>query len=68
MTLRTRLLLGYGYLVALLLATAMLSALGLQRFGRSLDRVLLEDVRRVEAALAVLHALDQHAAAAAALV
>lgn len=67
MTLRTRLLLGYGYLVALLLATATVSALGLQRFGRSLDRILLEDVHRVEAALVILRALDAHAAAAAAL-
>lgn len=63
MTLRTRLLLGYGYLTALLLVTAGVSALGLQRFGRGLDRVLAEDVTSVQAAMDMLDALErQHAA------
>lgn len=68
MTLRTRLLLGYGYLTALLLVTAVVSALGLQRFGRGLDRVLAENVTSMQAAMAMLDALDrQNAATFAAL-
>lgn len=67
MTLRTRLLLGYGYLVALLLITAALSALGLQRFGRSLDRVLAENVTSVQAAMDMLEALERQREATFAL-
>lgn len=63
MTLRTRLLLGYGYLVVLLLATAAVSALGLQRFARSLDRVLNENVTSVQATMDMLDALERQRAA-----
>lgn len=63
MTLRTRLLLGYGYLTALLLVTAVVSALGLQRFGRGLDRVLAENLTSMQAAMAMLDALDRQNAA-----
>ncbi len=63
MTLRTRLLLGYGYLTALLLLTAVLSALGLQRFGRGLDRILAENVTSVQASMSMLDALDRQSAA-----
>lgn len=63
MTLRTLLLLGYGYLVALLLVTAAVSALGLQRFGRSLDRVLRENLTSVQASMDMLDALERQRAA-----
>lgn len=67
MTLRTRLLLGYGYLTALLLITAVVSALGLQRFGRGLDRVLAENVTSMQAAMDMLDALERQSAATFAL-
>lgn len=59
MTLRTRLLLGYGYLVALIVATAALSFVGLQRFRHGLDRVLRENVPSVQAAMTMLDALER---------
>jgi HAMP domain-containing protein len=63
MTLRTRLLVGYGYLVGLLVATAGVSALGLQRFGFALDRVLSENVPSVRDAMDMTEALERQNAA-----
>jgi HAMP domain-containing protein len=62
-TLRTRLLLGYGYVVGLLLLTAGMAALGLQRFGGGLERVLSENVTSVRAAMAMLDALERQSSA-----
>lgn len=63
MTLRTGLLFGYGYLVALLVATAAVAALGVQRFGRALDRVLVENVPSVQASMDMLDALERQSSA-----
>lgn len=59
MLIRTRLVLGYGYLVALLVVTAGTAALALQRFSRGIDRVVADNVRSIEAAMRMLAALEE---------
>lgn len=67
MTLRTRLLLGYGYLAALIVVTAALSFVALQRFRQGLDRVLRENVPSVQSAVKMIDALDRQNGATFAL-
>lgn len=59
MNLRTRLRLGYLYLVALLLATAGGSALEFHRFGRGLERDLTQAYGSADAAVAMLGDLER---------
>ena len=59
MTLRTRLLLGYAYLVALLLLVAISAATALAGLGRGIEGVLEENFRSVAASYGMLEALER---------
>ncbi len=59
MTLRTRILLGYGFLVSLLVASAFGAALGFHQLGSSIGRVLTDNVASMEAVTAMLEALER---------
>jgi len=59
MNLRTRILLGYGYLVSVLVLTAVGAALAFHRLGLELERVTLEDVGAVQASMEMLGALER---------
>ncbi len=59
MTLRTRILLGYGFLVSLLVASAFGAALGFHQLGSSIGRVLADNVASMEAVTAMLEALER---------
>lgn len=59
MTLRLRLVLGYAYLVALLLVTAVSAVAGFVMLSRGIDRVLEDNVRSIEAAMAMLESLER---------
>lgn len=64
MTIRTRLLIGYGYLVSLTVVVAVVSALGLQRFARDVGRVVDASGARLERGLSLLRALQAERATA----
>ncbi len=69
MSLRTRLLLGYGYLVLLIVLAAGGAAVGFFDLSRGIDRLLQENVRSLTAATNMLVALErQDSATLAALV
>ncbi len=69
MSLRLRLLLGYGYLVLLILLAAGGSAVGFFDLSRGIDRILDENVRSQGSAIEMLGAIErQDSATLAALV
>lgn len=59
MNLKTRILLGYGYLVSLLVIGAAAAALGFFELGDSIGRVLAENYESVRAATGMLEALER---------
>ncbi len=59
MLLRTRILLGYGYLVTLLVLSASGAALAFHQLGRNIDRLLTENVASVRSAMGMLEALER---------
>jgi HAMP domain-containing protein len=59
MTLRLRLLLGYGYLVFLLLVTAFSAVLGFLELSEGIERVLAENVRSMRAITDMIEALER---------
>lgn len=59
MTLRTRLLLGYGYLVALILAVAGTSALAFLQLSSGIDVVLDENFRTIRASMKMIESLER---------
>jgi HAMP domain-containing protein len=59
MTLRVRLLLGYGYLIGLLLLTAVSALLGFLRLSESVDVVLEDNYATIRASLDMLEALER---------
>ncbi|QDG51210.1 HAMP domain-containing protein [Persicimonas caeni] len=59
MSLRTRLLLGYGYLVLLIVLAAGGAAVGFFELSRGIDRILQENVRSLTAATNMLEALER---------
>lgn len=69
MTLRVRLLLGYGYLVALIILAAGGATIGFLGLSADIDALLGENFRSVRAAMAMLDALErQDSATLAALI
>ncbi len=63
MTLRIRLLLGYGYLIALHLLTAVSSAAGFYHLSKGIDRVLKENFESIDAAMGMQEALERQESA-----
>lgn len=59
MTLRTRLLLGYGYLVVLLVITAVSAASGFFGLSNGIDKILQENFASVRASTDMLEALER---------
>lgn len=59
MTLRTRLLIGYGYLVVLVVITAVSAASGFFGLSQGIDRILEENFASVEASTEMLEALER---------
>lgn len=59
MTLRSRLLLGYGYLVVLVLAVAGTSALALLHLSSGIDVVLEENFRTIRASMEMIESLER---------
>lgn len=59
MNLRTRILLGYGYLVGLMVLSAAGAAIGFQRLGTRVEQVLDENMRSVRASTRMLEALER---------
>jgi HAMP domain-containing protein len=59
MNLRTRILLGYGYLVALILLGAVGAAIGFQQLGTNIAKVLSENVRSVKSSADMVEALER---------
>lgn len=59
MTLRVRLLLGYGYLIGLLVVTAVSALLGFLRLSESVDVVLEDNYATIRASLDMLEALER---------
>ncbi len=59
MTLRTRVLLGYGFLVGLVVLSAFGAALGFHHLGSSIGRVLDENVASMQAVTQMLEALER---------
>ncbi len=59
MNLRTRLFLGYGYLVSLLVISAAGAALGFQQLGADIGRVLVENIESMRASTMMLEALER---------
>lgn len=59
MNLRTRILLGYGYLVGLMVLSAAGAAIGFQRLGTRVEHVLDENMRSVRASTRMLEALER---------
>ena len=64
MTLRLRLLLGYGYLVGLILATAGSAMLGFLHLSAGIDVVLGENYRSIQAGMVMIDALERQDAVA----
>ncbi len=67
MNIRTRILLGYGYLVALLILSAAGAAIGFHRLGSRVEAVLEENMRSVRSSTAMLEALERQDSAVLAL-
>ncbi len=67
MDLRTRILLGYGYLVTLLVISAVGAALGFHQLSLSIGTVLTENVASVRHATEMLDALERQDSATLAL-
>jgi hypothetical protein len=59
MNLRTRLLLGFGYLIVLLMLTAGSAAIGFFQISEAIDQILEENFRSVSAAVEMLEALER---------
>jgi HAMP domain-containing protein len=59
MTLRTRLLLGYGYLVLLLLISSGSAATGFLHLSQGIDVILSENFESVHAAMVMLESLER---------
>lgn len=59
MTLRTRLLLGYGYLVVLILAVAGTSAVAFLHLSSGIDVVLDENFRSIRASMEMIESLER---------
>ncbi len=59
MRLRTRITVGYGYLVALLVISVATAALSFQQLGRSIGRVMEENFRSVAASMQMLQAIER---------
>ena len=59
MRVATRILLGYWYLVILLVITAAGAALGFHRLGSNIGRVLADNVESVRASTAMIEALER---------
>lgn len=59
MTLRLRLVLGYAYLVSLVLVTAVSAVAGFVVLSRGIDQVLADNVRSIEASMAMLESLER---------
>lgn len=59
MTLRVRLLLGYGYLVALLLLTAGSATLGFLTLSAGIDTILEENFRSISASTRMVESLER---------
>jgi hypothetical protein len=59
MNLRTRILLGYGYLVAVLVVTAAGAALAFHHLGQGIEGVMAENFESVRAAMGMLEALER---------
>lgn len=59
MTLRLRLVLGYTYLVALVLVTALSAISGFVVLSRGIDQVLDDNVRSIEASMTMLESLER---------
>jgi len=59
MNLRTRILIGYGYLVTLLVISAAGAALGFHQLGSNIGVVLEENFESVRASMAMLEALER---------
>ncbi len=59
MTLRTRLLLGYGYLIALVIVVAGTAAVGFFNLSGGLERVLESNVESVRASTEMLESLER---------
>jgi hypothetical protein len=59
MSLRTRLLLGYGYLVLLIVLAAGGAAVGFFNLSSGIDRILQENVRSLTSAIEMLEALER---------
>lgn len=67
MNLKTRLLLGYGYLVTLVVLGAITAALGFSRLGDDLGQVLADNFESVRAATDMIEALERQDSALLAL-
>ncbi len=67
MSLRTRILLGYWYLVALLVVGAVAAALGFHRLGSSIGTVLEDNFDSVRSSMLMLDALERQDSAVLAL-
>lgn len=61
MNLRTRLLLGFGYLILLLMLTAGSAAIGFFQISEAIDQILEENFRSVSAAVEMLESLERQA-------
>lgn len=68
MNLGTRILLGYGLLIAVLVLTAAGAALGFHQLGRGIETVMAENFESVRAATQMLEALERQDSASLALV
>ena len=58
-TLRTRLRIGYSYIMLLVLLTAGSAAIGFYQISNAIDRILSENFRSVDAAVQMLEALEE---------
>lgn len=58
-TLRTRLRIGYSYIMLLVLLTAGSAAIGFYQISNAIDRILSENFRSVDAAVEMLEALEE---------
>lgn len=59
MNIRTRILLGYGYLVSLLVIAAVGAAIGFHRLGVTIGRVLTDNFDSVRSSMVMLEALER---------
>lgn len=68
MNLGTRILLGYGFLITVLVLTAAGAALGFHQLGRGIEMVMAENFESVRAATQMLEALERQDSASLSLV